>query len=58
MLGKYVPDSQHVIDFHTLEVQEDISYEEMSISILERKEKILRNRSIPTVKMQWQRHSS
>ena len=58
MLRKYVSDSQHVIDFQTLEVKEDVSYEEMSTSILERKEKILRNRSIPLVKVQWQRHSS
>ena len=52
MLRKYVPDPQHVIDFQTLEVKEDLSYKEMSISILERKEKILRNQSIPFVKMQ------
>ena len=43
MLRKYVPDPQHVIDFQTLEVKEDASYEEISTSILKRKEKILRN---------------
>ena len=53
-----MPNPQHVIDFQTLEVQEDVSYEEMPISIPERKEKILRNQSIPPVKVQWQRHSS
>ena len=58
MFRKYVFDPQHVIDFQTLQVGEDISYEEMPISILERKEKILRNRSIPLVKVQWQRHQS
>ena len=46
-----------MIDFQTLEVKEDVSYEEMPISILERKEKILRNRLIPLVKVQWQQHS-
>ena len=51
MLRKYVPDPQHVIDFETLEVQQDISYEKMPISILEHKEKILRNLSIPLVKV-------
>ena len=54
ILRKYVPDPQHVIDFQTIEVQEDVSYEEMPTSILERKEKILKNRSIPLVKVQWQ----
>ena len=34
MLRKYVPDPQHVINFQTIEVQEDVSYEKMSISIL------------------------
>ncbi|XP_052198699.1 uncharacterized protein LOC127805884 [Diospyros lotus] len=57
MLRKYVPDPQHVIDYQSLEVSEDVSYKEMPVSILERKEKILRNRSIPLVKVQWQRHS-
>ena len=44
MLRKYVLDPQHVINFQTLEVKEDVSYKEMPTSILERKEKILRNR--------------
>ena len=52
MLRKYVPDPHHVIDFQTLEVKENISYEEMPTSILERKEKILKNQSIPLVRMQ------
>ena len=47
-----------MINFQTLELKEDVSYEEMPIIILERKEKILRNRLIPLVKVQWQRHSS
>ena len=54
MLRKYVPDPQHVIDFQTLEVKENVSYEEMPTIILEHKEKILTNRSITLVKVQWQ----
>jgi len=46
-----MPDPQHVIDFQTLKVGEDVSYEEMPISILDRKEKTLRNRSIPFIKV-------
>lgn len=57
MLRKYVPDPQHIIDYQTIEVKEDVTYEEKLVSILERKEKVLRNRSIPIVKIQWQRHS-
>ena len=46
-------DPQHVIDFQTLEVKEDVCYEEMPTGILKCKEKILRNRLIPIVKVQW-----
>ena len=51
ILRKYVSDPQHVIDFQSLEVKENVSYEEMPINILELKEKILRSRSIPLVKV-------
>ncbi|XP_052182015.1 uncharacterized protein LOC127794802 [Diospyros lotus] len=53
MLRKYVLDPQHIIDYHTIEVRDDVSYEEMPVSILERREKVLRNRTIPFVKVQW-----
>ena len=58
MLRRYVPDPQHVIDYQAIEIREDATYEERPISILEWKERVLRNRSIPFVKVQWQRHSS
>ena len=51
-------DPQHIIDYQTIEIREDVAYEEMLVSILERKEMVLRNRSIPFVKVQWQRHLS
>jgi len=52
-----VLDPQHIIDYQTIEVGEDIAYKEMPVSILEQKEKVLRNRSIPFVKLQWLCHS-
>ncbi|XP_052204025.1 uncharacterized protein LOC127809302 [Diospyros lotus] len=57
MLRKYVPDPQHIIDYQTIKVREDVAYEEMPVNILEWKEKVLRNWSIPFVRVQWQRHS-
>ncbi|XP_052178689.1 uncharacterized protein LOC127792279 [Diospyros lotus] len=57
MLRKYIPDPQHVIDFHPLELNEDMSYEESPSCILDHKEKVLRNRVIPYVKVLWHRHS-
>ena len=35
MLTKYVPDPQYIIDYHTLEIQEDVTYEEVPIGILD-----------------------
>ncbi|XP_052198340.1 uncharacterized protein LOC127805630 [Diospyros lotus] len=58
MLRKYVPDPQLSTDYQTIEVGEDVSYEGMPSIVLERKGKVLRNRSIPFVKVQWQRHPS
>ncbi|XP_052197369.1 uncharacterized protein LOC127804536 [Diospyros lotus] len=57
MLRKYVPDPQLSSAYQTIEVREDVSYEEMPGSILEQKEKVLRNWQIPFVKLQWQHHS-
>ncbi|XP_052193962.1 uncharacterized protein LOC127802284 [Diospyros lotus] len=56
MLRKYVPDPQHVIDFQPLELREILTYEEFPSCILDRKEKVLRNRVIPYVKVLWQQH--
>lgn len=52
-----MPDPEHVIDYQSLEVQEDVSYEEEPLCILDRKENVLRTWTIPYVKVQWQRHS-
>ncbi|XP_052208015.1 uncharacterized protein LOC127811866 [Diospyros lotus] len=57
LLRKYMPNPQHIIDYQTNKVEEDITYEEMLVSILEQKESVLRNRSIPLIKVKWQRHS-
>ena len=58
MLQKYVSGSQHAIDYQSLEINEDTSYDELPTNILDQNEKLLRNQSIPYVKVQWQRHSS
>ena len=58
MLRKYIPDASHVIEFEPLEIQQDLSYEEQPICILDRKEQILRNKTIPLIKVLWRHHSS
>ncbi|XP_052171558.1 uncharacterized protein LOC127787540 [Diospyros lotus] len=53
MLCKYVADPG-VIDYHPLVVQKDASHIELLASIVNRKEKVFRNRTISYVKIQWQ----
>lgn len=56
-LRKYVVDPSHMLEYEPIEIQEDLSYEERSVRILDMKEQILRNRKIALVKMLWQKHS-
>ena len=58
MLRKYVPDPMHVINYVPLKVQSDLSYEEKPICILDRKEQVLRTKTIPIVKVLWQHFST
>ena len=57
MLMKYHPDPSHVIEYEEMDIQEDMSYTEEPIRILDRKEKVLRTKSIPLVKVLWKHHS-
>ncbi|PKA59232.1 hypothetical protein AXF42_Ash001325 [Apostasia shenzhenica] len=55
-LRKYVADPNHVLKYEPLDIQPDLSYEKKSVKILDRKEKILRKRTIPIVKVLWRNH--
>ncbi|KAF3451278.1 hypothetical protein FNV43_RR07373 [Rhamnella rubrinervis] len=50
MLWKYMHDPSHVIEYESLEVYENLTYEEKPVEILDRKEQVLRNREIPIAK--------
>ena len=53
MLKPYVPNSNQVIEYEPIELQPDLSYVEQPVQILDRKERVLRNKSIPIVKVLW-----
>ena len=53
MLKKYHPDSRHVIEYEPVELQADLSYVENPIEILDRKEKVLRNKVVKIVRVLW-----
>ena len=51
MLRKYISDPTRVLCYEGLELDQDLSYEEKPIQILDRKDKVLRNKTIPLVKV-------
>ncbi|KAL0534584.1 hypothetical protein IC582_028875 [Cucumis melo] len=53
MMRKYVVDPIHVVEFELLQINENLSYEEQPIEILEMEVKMLRNRGIALVKVLW-----
>ncbi|XP_028093906.1 uncharacterized protein LOC114293999 [Camellia sinensis] len=56
MLRRYLRDPEHVIDHENLEIQEDLSYEEQPVQILDHRDQVLRNKTIPLVKVLWRNH--
>ncbi|KAL6330491.1 hypothetical protein AAG906_040421 [Vitis piasezkii] len=56
MLRKYEPDTTHVLDWQDLNFQEDVMYEEGPREILDKKEQVLRTKTIPLVKVFWDHH--
>ena len=53
MLKKYYPDSNHVIEYEPIEIQPDLSYVEQPVKIIDRQEKILRNKTVVLVQVLW-----
>ena len=52
-LRKYVPDPDHIVSHGPLQIQQDMSYTEEPMKILDRKEKQLRSKIISLVKVLW-----
>ncbi|XXG82457.1 hypothetical protein AAC387_Pa10g0403 [Persea americana] len=57
MLRKYEPDPSHVLSFEELTLEKNLTYEEIPMQILDRQEKVLRNKRINLVKVLWRNHS-
>ena len=43
MLRKYIPDPSHVLSYEPFQIRDDLSYEEVPVEILDRKEQVLHN---------------
>ena len=57
MLRKYSPDLLHVLQPQTVEINEDLSYEEYPVAIVDCQVRQLRTKDIPMVKVLWSNHS-
>ncbi|XP_059428593.1 uncharacterized protein LOC132162374 [Corylus avellana] len=55
-LRKYVHDPSHVINFKPPRIQGNLSYEEVPIQIMDRKEQQLKTKTIPLIKVLWRNH--
>ncbi|KAJ4701711.1 Retrotransposon protein, putative, Ty3-gypsy subclass [Melia azedarach] len=57
MLRKYVPDASHILDSQPAQLEENLTYEEEAVQILDSREQQLRNKTIPLVKVLWRNHN-
>ncbi|KAB2625910.1 S ribonuclease [Pyrus ussuriensis x Pyrus communis] len=57
MLRHYVADPSHVIPPQPLEINPDLTYDEEPVTIIDWKEKVLRNKTVNLVKVLWRNHS-
>jgi len=57
-LRKYISEPSHVIEPDPIQLQEDLSYEEQPVQILDRREKHLRRKIVPLVKVIWANHET
>ena len=56
MLRKCAHNPEHEIDFHDIEVNDNATFNEGPVPILDHGVKKLRNKAIPLVKVQWKHH--
>ena len=53
MLRKYISNPSHVLEAPSVELREDLSFEEQLVGIVHQRSKVLRNKVIPMVKVLW-----
>ncbi|XP_074278072.1 uncharacterized protein LOC141601677 [Silene latifolia] len=55
-LGKYVSDPSHVLEIENIELDEQLTYEEVSKEILDTKVHKIRKGEVALVKVMWSKH--
>ena len=56
-LRKYVPDEKHVLDYSELTLRLDLTFEVQPVVIIDRREKVSKNKVISLVRVAWDSHS-
>ena len=56
MLRKYISDPSYVLNYKPLKIKDNLSYEEVSIQILDQKDQVLHTKTISLVKVLWKNH--
>ena len=56
MLKKCIGDPESIFPIEGLDVDENLSYEEIPVEILDRQMKNLRNKEVTSVKVLWKNH--
>ena len=56
MLWKYLPNTSHVLDPHTIWLDEDLTYKEEPIALIDHQVKKLCSKKVASVKVIWKNH--
>jgi len=56
-LRKYIRDDQNILNYSDLRLNHDLSYEAQPIHIIDKEEKVLKNKTIPLVLVSWDPNS-
>ena len=57
MLRKYIPDPSHVLNYEPLKIKDNLTYKEVPIQIIDRKDHVLCTKTISLVKVLWKNHT-
>ena len=56
MSKKYIGDPESILPIESLDVKDNLSYEEVSVQILDRQVKKLRNKEVVSIQLLWKNH--
>jgi hypothetical protein len=56
MLRKYITNLDVIVEYELLEIQEGLTYIEELVKIVDKKEQVLRTKTIHNVKVLWRNH--